>query len=402
MKINLLYILLLYFSFFAKAQTQSRILGNKSYEVSNHLGNVMAAVSDRKTTTPEPANTKIDFNETDIKAYSDYYPYGMLLDNRNGSNGYRFGFQGQEKDDKVKGNYNSINYKYRVHDPRLGRFFAVDPLSSKYPHNSTYAFSENNVIDAIELEGLEKFIIIKYKYKGLILKVDIIRLNEHIRINQEKYVYKTVQIKSASDLNYGSNVFNRLDIYKNVTDRQKKIVKAELSKGRISKTNDLEKTFNSIERNINLSHKYSDFVNTINELDTKNNTKKRTLVWETFSTVHFNADQTTYVPENQDQSTLSYLDRVIDAANTFNDLGIDYTINVQGFASKIATNRAGGNFQLSYDRAIEMVDYLISKGVSCDKITWQANSDSDGRGANDPNAQQDQKTRVEFKIGNQR
>ena len=49
-----------------------------------------------------------------------------------------------------------MNYKYRMHDPRIGRFFAVDPLAPKYPHNSVYAFSENVVIDHVELEGLEK------------------------------------------------------------------------------------------------------------------------------------------------------------------------------------------------------------------------------------------------------
>lgn len=42
-----------------------------------------------------------------------------------------------------------------MHDPRVGRFFSVDPLASEYPHNSPYAFSENRVIDGVELEGLE-------------------------------------------------------------------------------------------------------------------------------------------------------------------------------------------------------------------------------------------------------
>lgn len=42
-----------------------------------------------------------------------------------------------------------------MHDPRVGRFFAIDPLFKDYPYNSTYAFSENRVIDSIELEGLE-------------------------------------------------------------------------------------------------------------------------------------------------------------------------------------------------------------------------------------------------------
>ncbi|MBK7129004.1 MAG: hypothetical protein IPM74_03350 [Crocinitomicaceae bacterium] len=69
--------------------------------------------------------------------------------------GYRYSFQGQESDDEIKGEGNSINYTYRMHDPRVGRFFAVDPLAGSFPWNSVYAFSENRVIDGIELEGLE-------------------------------------------------------------------------------------------------------------------------------------------------------------------------------------------------------------------------------------------------------
>ena len=42
-----------------------------------------------------------------------------------------------------------------MHDPRVGRFFAIDPLFSSFPWNSPYAFSENRVIDRVELEGLE-------------------------------------------------------------------------------------------------------------------------------------------------------------------------------------------------------------------------------------------------------
>ena len=49
-----------------------------------------------------------------------------------------------------------MNYTFRMHDPRIGRFFAVDPLEKDYPHNSPYSFSENNVIAYCELEGAEK------------------------------------------------------------------------------------------------------------------------------------------------------------------------------------------------------------------------------------------------------
>src|SRR5690554_7179930 len=116
-------------------------------------------------------------NVSGSKFCIDYYAYGMQMPGRkqlrdldgngnpvyvpaNGSDRYRYGFQGQEMDDEVKGEGNSINYKYRKHDPRVGRFFAVDPLAGEYPWNSPYAFSENRVIDGIELEGLEYFGII--------------------------------------------------------------------------------------------------------------------------------------------------------------------------------------------------------------------------------------------------
>lgn len=99
---------------------------------------------------------------------SHYSPFGVILEGRNfeGEIGgtpvsaYRYGLQGQERDDEVKGSGNSVNFKFRVHDPRLGRFFSVDPLFASYPFNSNYAFSENDVIRAVELEGLEKMIII--------------------------------------------------------------------------------------------------------------------------------------------------------------------------------------------------------------------------------------------------
>lgn len=71
--------------------------------------------------------------------------------------GYRFGFQGQEKDDEIHGaTGTSYAFEYRMHDARIGRFLSIDPLAAKYAYNSPYAFSENRVIDAVELEGREQ------------------------------------------------------------------------------------------------------------------------------------------------------------------------------------------------------------------------------------------------------
>jgi len=88
----------------------------------------------------------------------DYYTFGMQMPGRSHQTSeYSYGFQGQLKDDEIKGEGNSVNFKFRMHDPRIGRFFAMDPLADEYPHNSPYVFSENTVVNAVELEGLEKY-----------------------------------------------------------------------------------------------------------------------------------------------------------------------------------------------------------------------------------------------------
>jgi RHS repeat-associated protein len=79
----------------------------------------------------------------------------MLLNNSYGSvdsDAYRYGFQGQERDDEVKCEGNSYNYTFRMYDNRLGKFFVVDLLEKAFHRNSPYAFSENRVIDGFELE----------------------------------------------------------------------------------------------------------------------------------------------------------------------------------------------------------------------------------------------------------
>jgi len=89
----------------------------------------------------------------------DYFPFGSVMDGRSYNNEkYRFGFNGQEKGTDIgEGDYYS--FKYRIYDARLGRFLSVDPLFREYHWNSTYAFAENDVIRAIDLEGLEKYIV---------------------------------------------------------------------------------------------------------------------------------------------------------------------------------------------------------------------------------------------------
>ncbi len=118
----------------AKGRLVSRELLQKTYELKDHLGNVCVTVSDRKA--PYTAGVKYSYT-ANLLCKADYYPFGMQMVRRTtNTGGYRYGFQGLEKDDEIKGEGNSINYKYRMHDPRVGRFFAVDPLAGKFAWNS--------------------------------------------------------------------------------------------------------------------------------------------------------------------------------------------------------------------------------------------------------------------------
>jgi len=97
------------------------------------------------------------------KKYS-YPTFGMGMPNRNfnpytaAGNGYRYGFNGQEKTNEVyniDGSY--LDFDFRGYNSRLGRFMTVDPLSKKYPELTPYQFASNTSIWSRELEGLESW-----------------------------------------------------------------------------------------------------------------------------------------------------------------------------------------------------------------------------------------------------
>ncbi|CAN5525888.1 hypothetical protein BH10BAC2_BH10BAC2_25230 [soil metagenome] len=70
--------------------------------------------------------------------------------------GYRYGFNGKENDNEVKGTGNQQDYGFRIYDPRLGRFLSVDPLNREYPWYTPYQFAGNKPISFIDRDGLEE------------------------------------------------------------------------------------------------------------------------------------------------------------------------------------------------------------------------------------------------------
>ncbi|MBV8255407.1 MAG: AHH domain-containing protein [Chitinophaga sp.] len=201
--------------------------GNKVFELTNHLGNVLETVSDRKRAISTDGTT-IDHYEPVLLSAHDYYPFGMLMPGRGGSldtsgnwtisrggtipvdltvnsrsgnqpseylasnsiifedgfetgvsdelearivavdtgsggsngsggsattGGYRYGFNGKENDNEVKGEGDQQDYGMRIYDPRIGKFLSVDPLTRQYPHYTPYSFAGNKPIAFIDANG---------------------------------------------------------------------------------------------------------------------------------------------------------------------------------------------------------------------------------------------------------
>lgn len=144
--------------------TSKYYLGLKRYELTNHLGNVLTVISDKKIAIADPgAPQLIDHYVADQLNATDYYAFGSPLYGRNFiSSSYRYGFNGKEKDDEAKGSGNEYDYGMRTYDSRLGRFFSVDPLNKKFPYYTPYQFSGNMPICAIDLDGKEEYVVVRW------------------------------------------------------------------------------------------------------------------------------------------------------------------------------------------------------------------------------------------------
>jgi RHS repeat-associated protein len=73
--------------------------------------------------------------------------------------GYRYGFNGKENDNEIKGEGGQQDYGMRIYDPRVGKFLSVDPITQSYPMLTPYQFASNTPIQAIDLDGLEAFFV---------------------------------------------------------------------------------------------------------------------------------------------------------------------------------------------------------------------------------------------------
>ena len=127
------------------------IEGKKRYELSNHLGNVLAVISDRKKGSGNLNGNYTYFDAITFTA-TDYFPFGMSMPGRTlNTEGYRYSFNGKEDDNE----WAKQDYGFRMYDKLSGRFWSIDPLTKKYPELTPYQFASNRPIDGIDQDGLE-------------------------------------------------------------------------------------------------------------------------------------------------------------------------------------------------------------------------------------------------------
>ena len=126
--------------------------GNKFFELTNHLGNVLATISDKRfgVTT----DSVVRYFIPDVVSANDYYPFGMLQPGRSyaqNGNGYRYGFNGQEKSDEIKGPGNSYTAEFWEYDPRAAIRWNLDPKPTVA--QSPYVVFGRNPILFTDLKG---------------------------------------------------------------------------------------------------------------------------------------------------------------------------------------------------------------------------------------------------------
>lgn len=156
-------------------------IGRKRYEFTDHLGNVLAAITDRKIGVGVTNNTPVSYWKPDIISATDYYPFGMAMPGRKlMSDKYRYGYNGKEEDNEQKGIDNSLDYGARIYDPRVARFLSVDPLTSDFSYQSPYVYAGNSPIKFIDKDGgfildpaIQKDYPMIYKYLSSQIEKDI-------------------------------------------------------------------------------------------------------------------------------------------------------------------------------------------------------------------------------------
>ena len=131
----------------------SLLIGSSQYELTNHLGNVMATISDKKIGVDPNTDGIVDYYNADVVTANDYYPFGMIMPGRRfeqvPGQVYKYSINGQEKDLEL--NENITTALYWEYDSRIARRWNIDPVPDE--NLSPYSVFENNPITITDVDG---------------------------------------------------------------------------------------------------------------------------------------------------------------------------------------------------------------------------------------------------------
>ncbi len=154
----------------APANYARHLEGLKRYELKNHLGNVLATVSDKRDVVDNAL--AVEYYTPKVDNPSFYYPYGMLMSglSNQGAITHKFGFNSFEKDDEVNGVGGHISWGDYGYNPKTIRRFGKDPFEAKYPWRSPYSVHGNNPILHKEIDGRDYAVYVNHETKTIIVK----------------------------------------------------------------------------------------------------------------------------------------------------------------------------------------------------------------------------------------
>ncbi len=152
-----------------------------------------------------------DYYMADVKSYSDYYPFGMQIPGRIGSaNDYRYGFNGMEEDDEVKGDGNSNTTQYRIYDSRIARWTSIDPMSAQEAGWTPFRINFNNPLRYIDPNGA-------YEIKAKLSRADRQSIRQNFKGNARK------EQRSKLVEQRENSIRKSVEIAKNLVDNDERV-----------------------------------------------------------------------------------------------------------------------------------------------------------------------------------
>jgi len=106
----------------------------------------------------------------------------MLIDELswNSSNG-RYGYNGKENDNEVKGTGKQIDFGARIFDTRVSRFLSLDPLKTQFAFQSPYIYAGDSPINSVDKNGEYKKTVNYTKDKDGSFNILSVKTNNDIK-----------------------------------------------------------------------------------------------------------------------------------------------------------------------------------------------------------------------------